>query len=58
MFGEKSSKGRGLDDDEGDGAMISRKSSSIALSLIDFVIVSSAIVVVAGDGGEMLSSVI
>jgi hypothetical protein len=57
-FGEKTSQGRGLVGDEGDGAMISRKSSSIALSLIDFVIGSSAIVVVAEDEGGMLSSVI
>jgi hypothetical protein len=38
--------------------MISRRSSSIALSLIGFEIGSSAAVVVAGDGGVMLSSVI
>jgi hypothetical protein len=38
--------------------MISRRSSSIALSLIDFVTESSAIVVVAEDEGVRLSSVI
>ena len=38
--------------------MISRRSSSIALSLIDSGIESSAAVVVAGDEGVMLSSVI
>jgi hypothetical protein len=56
--GEKTSKGRDEVGDEGEGAMISRKSSSIALSLIDFVIESSAAVVVAEDEGVMLSSVI
>jgi len=38
--------------------MISRRSSSIVLSLIDFVIESSAVVIVAEDEGVMLSSVI
>ena len=56
--GEKTSKGRDEVGDEAEGAMISRRSSSIALSLIDFVIESSAIVVVAEDEGVMLSSVI
>lgn len=56
--GEKTSKGRDKVGDEGEGAMISRRSSSIALSLIDFAIESSAIVVVAEDEGVMLSSVI
>lgn len=56
--GEKASKGRDEVGDEGEGAMISRRSSSIALSLIDFVIESSATVVVAEDEGVMLSSVI
>jgi hypothetical protein len=57
--GEKTSKGRDEVGDEGEGAiMISRRSSSIALSLIDFVIESSAVVVVAEDEGVMLSSVI
>jgi len=56
--GEKTSKGRDEVGDEGEGAMISRRSSSIALSLIDVVIESSAIVVVAEDEGVMLSSVI
>jgi len=57
-FGEKTSKGRDEVGDEGEGAMISRRSSSIALSLIDVVIESSATVVVAEDEGVMLSSVI
>jgi len=55
---EKSLKEREKVGDEGEGAMISRKSSSIALSLIDFVIESSATVVAAEDEGVMLSSVI
>lgn len=55
---ERASKGRGAVGDEGEGAMISRKSSSIALSLTDFEIESSAAVVVAEDGGVVLSSVI
>jgi hypothetical protein len=55
---EKTSKGRDAVGDEGEGAMISRKSSSIALSLIDFVIVSSLAVVVAVEEGTVLSSVI
>jgi len=38
--------------------MISRRSSSIALSLTDFEIESSATVVVAEDEGAVLSSVI
>ena len=38
--------------------MISRRNSSIALSLTDFEIELSAVVVAAGDGGVMLSSVI
>ena len=38
--------------------MISRRSSSIALSLIDCETESSAAVVVAEDGGVRLSSVI
>ena len=38
--------------------MISRRSSSMALSLTDFEIESSAVVVVAEDEGVMLSSVI
>jgi hypothetical protein len=38
--------------------MISRRSSSIALSLTDFEIESSAAVVVAEDEGVVLSSVI
>ena len=38
--------------------MISRRSSSIALSLTDFVTKSSAAVVVAEDEGVVLSSVI
>lgn len=57
--GEKTSKGRDVVGDEGEGAMISRRSSSMALSLIDFEIESSsAAVVVAEDGGVVLSSVI
>ena len=56
--GEKPSKGRDEVGDEGEGAMISRRSSSIALSLIDLVIESSVIVVVAEDEGVMLNSVI
>ena len=57
--GEKTSKGRDEVGDEGEGGiMISRRSSSIALSLIDFVIESSAVVVVAEDEGVMLNSVI
>jgi hypothetical protein len=38
--------------------MISRKSSSIALSLTDFAVELSAAVVVAEDEGVVLSSVI
>ena len=57
--GERTSKGRDEVGDEGEGGiMISRRSSSIALSLIDVVIESSAVVVVAEDEGVMLSSVI
>jgi len=56
--GEKTSKGRDVVGDEGEGAMISRKSSSIALSLIDFAVVSSAAVVVAEVEVVVLSSVI
>jgi hypothetical protein len=55
---EKTSKGRDVVGDEGEGAMISRKSSSIALSLTDVVVGSSAAVVVADDGGVGVSSVI
>jgi len=55
---EKTSKGRDVVGDEGEGAMISRKNSSIALSLTDFETESSAAVVVAEDEGVMLSSVI
>jgi len=54
----KISKGRDVVGDEGEGAMISRKNSSIALSLTDFEAESSAAVVVAEDEGVMLSSVI
>jgi hypothetical protein len=54
----KISKGRDVVGDEGEGIMISRKSSSMALSLIEFDIESSAAVVVAEDGGLVLSSVI
>lgn len=53
---EKTSKGRDVVGDEGEGAMISRRNSSIALSLTDFEIESSAAVVVAEDEGVMLSS--
>lgn len=56
--GEKISKGRDVVGDEGEGAMISRRSSSIALSLTGFEVEASAAVVVAGDEGVMLSSVI
>jgi len=56
--GEKTSKGRDVVGDEGEGAIISRRSSSIALSLTDFETGSSAAVVVAEDEGVMLSSVI
>jgi len=56
--GEKTSRGRDVVGDEGEGTMISRKSSSIALSLTNFVTESSAAVVVAEDEGGMLSSVI
>jgi len=55
---EKTSKGRDAVGDEGEGAMISRRSSSMALSLTDVETESSAAVVVAGDEGVMLSSVI
>lgn len=58
VVGEKTWKGRDVVGDEGEGAMISRRSSSIALSLIDLEIESSAAVVVAGDEGVVLSSAI
>jgi len=52
------SKGRDAVGDEGEGAMISRISSSIALSLTGFEIGSSTAVVVAEDEGLVLNSVI
>ena len=57
-LGEKVSNGRDVVGDDGEGAMISRRSSSIALSLTDVAVGSSAAVVVADDEGVMLSSVI
>lgn len=56
-LGEKVSNGRDVVGDDGEGAMISRRSSSIALSLTDVAVGSSA-AVVADDEGVMLSSVI
>ena len=54
--GEKTSKGRDAIGGEGEGAMISRRNSSITLSLTDFEIESSATVVAAEDTGVVLSS--
>jgi len=54
----KTSKGRDVVGDEGEGIMISRRNSSIALSLTGSGIESSAAVVVAGDEGVVVSSVI
>jgi len=54
----KTSKGRDVVGDEGEGIMISRRNSSIALSLTDLEIESSVAVVVAGDEGVVVSSVI
>lgn len=54
--GEKTSKGRGAIGGEGEGAMISRRNSSITLSLTDLEIGSSATVVAVGGTGVVLSS--
>lgn len=56
--GEKTSKWRDVVGDEGEGAMISRNNSSMALSLTGFDVESSAAVVAAGDDGVVLSSVV
>jgi hypothetical protein len=58
VSGEKIWKERDVVGDEGEGAMISRKSSSMALSLTGFEAESSAAVVVAEDEGVVLCSVI